>query len=328
MQRMILKIEDGVHSVEIPYYILGDLESHKSIFFSGGVHGDEINGVLAAKIALDVVKNYEDENKLDGKVIVIPVMNPSGFYLGKRVVSFDGKDLNRSFGKDITQNFSDLIAQKITEEIFMKTNMGVDFHDAGEGSILLPHVRIHIDDQHDCISCSRELGGYFGSKYILERKGNPHMLAVALKRSYNIPVITVEMGGDQYLEPGLEESISRGVRNMLIATGMVDEKPEIPEETYVINKRVILQSKYAGVLHLDVDIGDKVIEGEEIGNLYDPVSDRNLTIRSPKKGLIFSRWPNNLMPSGRTIISVVCFESNDAVTEVDMGDFAVKPYLI
>ena len=114
-----------------------------------------------------------------------------------RYVPIDGKDLNRCFGvHDNTQrSFSIAYADFLFETLYKTANHGIDIHDAGGRSALVPHPRIDSCEGMVCMNCGHEMAKWFDSKIVLEREGDPHMLAVYTKKTLGIPLMTVELGG-------------------------------------------------------------------------------------------------------------------------------------
>ena len=52
---------------------------------------------MAIEKFLEFAKTENISDKLAGKIIILPLLNPSGFSYSKRTVYEDNQDLNRSF---------------------------------------------------------------------------------------------------------------------------------------------------------------------------------------------------------------------------------------
>ena len=66
----------------------------KTLVVTAGVHGCEYVGIEA----LNRLKQELDPAALSGRVILLPLVNPEGFYQGsKQTIPADGKNLNRMF---------------------------------------------------------------------------------------------------------------------------------------------------------------------------------------------------------------------------------------
>ena len=72
--------------------IVGKAEG-KTLVVTAGVHGDEYVGIQAVRELLEELQ----PEKLNGRVIFVPVVNREGFYNGTYLVPEDGENLNRCF---------------------------------------------------------------------------------------------------------------------------------------------------------------------------------------------------------------------------------------
>ncbi len=78
--------------IDLPVFIYRSKVDGPVLLVSGGLHGDEINGI-------DAVKRMITDNMLKpkrGTVVAIPLINVYGFLSTSRTFP-DGRDLNRSF---------------------------------------------------------------------------------------------------------------------------------------------------------------------------------------------------------------------------------------
>ena len=182
--------------MRIPVFIAKGSNPGKTIFISAGIHGDEVNGIEVLHHFMSTIDPY----KLHGIVIFLPVLNPWGFREKSRYIPFDNKDLNRSFnqkGSSISFKIADSLMKKVIE----KCDFGIDLHD-GRTNILLPHPRIFRNDKSKFL---KELSHAFGTDIILEREGDPGMMAVEAFKTNKIPVMTIEVGGAMVIREDFKE---------------------------------------------------------------------------------------------------------------------------
>lgn len=302
-------------SLSVPYFEIKGISDGPTVFISAGMHGDEINGIFLVRKFLEWAEQSKLESTLKGRLFVLPVLNLSGFGLGKRYVAEDGKDLNRQFGKNSEESFSALIANGLLEEILSKCDMGIDFHDAGSGAVLLPHARIHITDKDECVSCSRALARVLGTQFILERRGFPSMMAVYMNNQLDKPVITVEIGGAKQLHSELIEIGMKCIRNFLITNNMIAGELIIPECQYILHSRTTIRASYSAIIQFKHKLGEWVEDGQEIASLYNPETARIEPLLATKAGVLFSVWPSNQVRKGVQICSIVNTRSRNMASE-------------
>lgn len=302
MNLQYLSVRFGDQSINIPYYHIKGTEKGPHIFLSGGMHGDEVNGIAGVHRFLQYAREHELEKTLKGQITVIPLLNPSGFMKMERKVRQDHVDLNRSFGIEEATNLAEAIAHELTEKLLKHCILGIDLHDAGGGTVLLPHTRVL---KHEEDGCTRGMGQLFGTQIVIEREGHPNMMAVALHRLHKVPVITVETGGAQTIFPELVEKSLQGVLNILIAYGLIEGDVKTAEKQYFLHKRLGVQATEAGLVQLDVELGDFVHVDQKIGTMYFPATQHETDLVSPLCGILFAKWHKSQIPKGKVIYAVL-----------------------
>lgn len=303
MKKHILKIEYDKFSNEIEYYTFKGNKEGSKMFISGGMHGNEINGIFAAKNIVDFLIQNNIEEKLSGEITVVPCLNPSGFVNKQRYVAEDNKDLNRSFGISSPTTYSEYHAKKLWDEIFLQCDYGIDFHDSGGNLVLLPHSRIHKTAVG--MNCSREMGQLFGTQIILERDGKKGMLAVELFKQLQKNILTIEIGGAQNIFYEYKDLAFEGVKNLLGYLKMYDFEINLPEKQYTLLHRFGISLDYSAMIAPKVGLGDKVHEGDLIANTYNPLTYTTEKITAPMTGFVLSRIFNNQVKQDETFISIL-----------------------
>jgi uncharacterized protein len=98
--------------IDLPVFIKRSKQEGPVVLISGGVHGDEINGIVTVKRMLE-----EDMfEPVKATLIFIPLVNVYGFLSNSRTFP-DGRDLNRSFPGSNKGSLASQIAHIITTEI-------------------------------------------------------------------------------------------------------------------------------------------------------------------------------------------------------------------
>ncbi len=305
IHRHELEVAFGGHSLSVPWFTVTGAADGPHAFVSGGMHGNEINGVVAVRKVLDACLAGGPLAKIRGQLTVIPVLNPSGFRKMQRYVAEDGKDLNRSFGIPNPTTLSEHLALELTEKIFRDCRFGIDLHDAGGSAALLPHCRVHTCDPSGCEAWTTSIGRLLGTRIIVQREGNEHMLATYLAKEHGIPVITVELGGAQQVFPRFQQDVLDGIVNILRGADMLPGEIRPPGRQFYLRDRYGIRVPEACEIQFSVQLGDSVHAGDKLGEIYYPLEHRAQPIVSPMCGFIFSLWQLNQAPAGQTIYSVL-----------------------
>ncbi|GAB4285390.1 MAG: succinylglutamate desuccinylase/aspartoacylase family protein [Candidatus Dojkabacteria bacterium] len=286
------------------FQLRADTDNGAHVVVSGGMHGDEVNGIYHVRKFIRWLNENDIKKKMRGRITILPILNISGFHNKSRYVTEDEADLNRTFGLVPTKSYSYTLANVLVEQVFSKATIIVDIHDSGSNNILVPHTRIHISDAENCVSCSRELAYIFGLEVNLERKGVKNMLAVHMKSKFNIPVLTVEIGGGQKIHHEYDDLALQGLKNILAFSGIIDERVVKPEKQYFVKLRAYYALEEAAVFDFKIRPGQKVRKGEVVGDLYYPIKQEISPLVSPEDGIIFSMSENNQGSAGEVIFSV------------------------
>src|SRR5438094_500240 len=88
----IVGLGDG-STLRVPVNVLFGAKSGPCLVLVAGIHGDEAEGILA----LAELWEELDVAAISGRVVIVPVANPSAFAAGRRCSPLDDLDLNRIF---------------------------------------------------------------------------------------------------------------------------------------------------------------------------------------------------------------------------------------
>ena len=263
------------------------------------MHGDEINGI-------EVIKNFMQEikpEKLHGTIIFLPILNPWGFRVKSRYIPFDNKDLNRCFNAR-GNSVSYKIAKTLINEVIRKCDFGIDLHD-GRVNLLLPHTRIFKKDK---CAYLKELSHAFGSEIILQREGERGMMAIESFNLHKIPILTIEVGGALVLREDFTAQVLSGLKNVLIYGGLIKGILDLPVRQFFLDDRLGYLAQMQGILHLDVELGDAVKKNQVIARIHNPISDKEIKIKSKNPGVVFSIRRDAVINKGESILSILHFK--------------------
>ena len=97
----------------------------KTLVVTAGVHGCEYVGIET----LNRLKKELDPIDLSGRIILLPLVNPEGFYMGsKQIIPADGQNLNRTFPGDPEGTFSSRLAKLLEETLYPEADFLIDLH--------------------------------------------------------------------------------------------------------------------------------------------------------------------------------------------------------
>jgi len=270
--------------IEVPIIIERAEKEGPTILVTGGIHGDEVNGVEIVRQI--VAKGY---NKPEcGMVICIPVVNIFGFLSQSRDFP-DGRDLNRVFPGTKRGSLASIFAYHLMKEIVPLADYCLDFHTGAANRFNAAQVRVSHGDEE-----SLELARIFGAPFIIQSKQRQKSYresAIKLGKK----VLLYEGGKSLDFNDTITEIGVRGALNVMSHLGIRNFDKELEEyqkhheinRPNVIEKSKWVRARYSGMFRSHAILGKLYDKGEVIGSISDPFGYFEKEIKAPNKGYIF-----------------------------------------
>lgn len=280
-------------NIDLPVRVIRGSRKGPVLLVTGGLHGDEINGI-------EIVRRMLHKNMLQpeaGTVIAIPLMNVYGFIQNVRGVP-DGKDINRSFPGVKGGSLAMLVAWTMMNEIIPKIDYGIDFHTGGASRTNFPQVRCVLD-----IEKNVELANAFAPPVILHSGLiEKSFRKAAYKKGKHI--LVYETGESLRLdEKGIEIGIN-GTMRVMKHLGMRSDAPAPPHITETYEKSSWVRARYAGIFKPKVESGDKVEVRQMLGSITDPFGNESFRIVSKHEGRVIGLNNNPVVHKGDAIFHI------------------------
>jgi predicted deacylase len=280
--------------IDLPIFIRSSKNDGPVVLISGGLHGDEINGVVTAK------KLLEDFDQglelLRGTLIIIPLVNIYGFLSNSRTFP-DGRDLNRSFPGSKKGSLASRIAYILNEEIIPQIDFGIDFHTGGRMLSNHPQVRVDFKDK-----MGLDLARAFGTHLIVNSKPIEKSFRKAAYQARK-HMLVFEGGESMRLDNyAIEEGIS-GTKRLLKSLGMLEFSPS-PQETITITKSEWIRARASGIFYSSVKLGDEVKKGQIIARISDPYGQVIVPVKAITNGHVIGLNNNPVINVGDAIVHI------------------------
>ena len=284
--------------IEVPIIVERAKEPGPTILITGGIHGDEINGVEIVRQI--VAKGYNKPEK--GMVICIPVVNIFGFLSQTRQFP-DGRDLNRVFPGSKRGSLASIFAYHLMKEIVPLADYCLDFHTGGADRFNAAQIRINEGDAE-----SLALAKTFGAPFIIQSKRREKSYrdaAISLGKK----VLLYEGGKSLHLDESITDTGINGALNVMQHLGIRDfteilnERPKtnstLPK---LIEKSKWIRAAYSGMFRSTAILGKLYEKGEAIGSISDPFGFFEKIIKAPAKGYVFCVNQAPIVNKGDAII--------------------------
>lgn len=285
--------------IEVPIIIERAKEPGPTILITGGIHGDEINGVEIVRRL--IANGYNKPEK--GMIICIPVVNVFGFLSLSREFP-DGRDLNRVFPGSKRGSLASIFAYHLMKEIVPHADYCLDFHTGGGDRFNAAQVRINEGDAE-----SLELAKIFGAPFILQSKQREKSYresAIKLGKK----VLLFEGGKSLDFNKSITQSGINGALNVMHHLGLRDFSKEIKKGSkkiispIIIEKSKWIRARYSGMFRTNAILGKLYNKGDKIGSISDPFGFFERDIKAPNKGYVFCINHAPIVNKGDAIIHI------------------------
>ena len=261
--------------MEIPVVVIRGDKKGPTVCLTGGVHGDELNGV-------EIVREVVDQTRargLSGTIVAVPIVNLHGFQTSSRYLP-DRRDLNRFFPGKARGNTASRIANELFEKVIKGCDKLIDLHTGSFHRSNLPQVRADLRNAENLA-----LAKAFGATVIVHNSGGKGTLRRAAQEA-GIPAIIYEAGEPMRFQA---QEIKRGiigVRNVLVNLGMLrGNRTSLGEQRTFFETRWV-RAERGGILVNEVRLGDDVREGDILGTITDPIRKAKSVVVSPYRGRV------------------------------------------
>lgn len=262
-------------NIDMPVHVFRAEEDGPVLLLTGGLHGDELNGV-------EIIRRMVAKEMLmpeKGSVIALPLVNVYGFIQNVRGLP-DGKDINRSFPGIKGGSLARLLAYTLMNQIVPKIDYGIDFHTGGAARANYPQIRCLLNNDKE-----RELAEAFNPPIAIHSS----LINKSFRKSAHSKgkhILVFETGeSTRFDEPGIKEGIN-GTLRLMKHLGMKDEAPKAEHETEFFHSTTWIRAKHAGLFQPKVELGQRVQKRQVLGYITDPYGSERFKASCPYDGRV------------------------------------------
>lgn len=277
--------------MSMPVVVINGKHPGPTVWLSGAVHGDELNGVEVVRRVLPRI----DQRTLRGAIIAVPVVNVFGFVEQSRYLP-DGRDLNRSFPGSARGSMASQLAALFMKEVVSQCELGIDLHTAASHRINAPQVRANLEDEQ-----TRELAVAFGTRFIIDaRLRDGSVRAAATKKG--IKVLLYEAGQIHRFDEAAIDAGVNGVLRVLQAIDMGTWDTPPAADTVEIRTTRWVRARRAGLMQMDAELGAEVKKGDVLGLISDALGNRATRVTATMDGHVIAINQNPLISQGDALV--------------------------
>lgn len=234
-----------------------------------GNHGDEYPGQVA-------ILRMCRETKLadvNGRLILIPCLNPPASKAMTRLSPLDGKNFNRCFPGKADGSASEMLADYLTTVLFPMSDIVIDMHTGGRSMDFVPCAHMHLvpdREQRRKMKAGTEAWNC-DLAFIYADVAGTGLLPAEAERQGKI-VITTEMGGGEVVPASVHRLTQSGVQNVLRHFGVLKGEV-VPRQKPVrwvqsVNRDDYRFAPESGMYESLVDLGADVAASQTVGQIH------------------------------------------------------------
>lgn len=268
--------------------IISNGKGNKRVCIVTGTHGDELEGQMVCYLVAKQLNEHLD--LLDGTVEIYPALNPLGIDTIQRGIPNFDLDMNRIFPGNPNGTMAEQTAHLIVEDL-KGADLVFDIHSSNLYLRETPQVRINVLNEEELVPLAQRLNIDFvwvhDAATVLEST-----LAHSLN-STGTKCLVAELGVGQRINHKMCNRLTLGIFNLMKDMGMW--KGEVDQS--LISKPIVckgdsvefLNAATSGIFITELKCGVVVAEGEEIGQIVEPMTGEVLSsVVSPVEGYMFT----------------------------------------
>lgn len=268
----------GDHLLPLTVFVGPECRPGRGLVAFGSNHGNEYEGPMAIKHLLSEVR-LED---VVGRIILVPVLNPSAFLAGQRESADDGVNLNRAFvdGAGKTPALAGIthrIAAFVREHIWPRVHVVLDLHSGGDVARFALCASFHPLDDADLSRQIEETARWFGVPLLMiYQNQTPGLLPSEAERLGKITVGT-ELGWGRAVQAEGVRYGRQGVRAAAIHHGQMrgtiepigHHRAGTQIKAAMVARECFTVAPFAGHYESLIECGQRVKRGDVVGLLHD-----------------------------------------------------------
>lgn len=257
--------------IGLPYIAVRGKKPGKTLWLHGQVHGDEINGIVAALNFMETL----DPATMSGNVVFTPTGNPQALDLRKKRNPYDDLDLDQCFPGSATGMISERLAYALFQEIEGTADFLINLHtmnplfDSKAYAVYKVHPQSTVTED-EVLKAIALFEPNVACRMRVEGTGElPGNIAGGLDYQClekNIPAFMLELGGGSRYEPVNVELAERGFARLASHLGILaPDTSYAPTSVRRVTKRGWVTFARGGIFVPEVTAGDTLQSGAVLG---------------------------------------------------------------
>jgi len=273
--------------------------SEPTVIITGANHGDEYEGPVAL---LNLI-NEISVDEIQGRVIMIPMMNYPAFRAGRRTSPIDNGNMNRVFPGRPDGSATEKIADYFSRYLLPLSDFVLDIHSGGRTLNFVPFAAAHVlQDKNQQAKCEAAMRAFCAPYSVMLLEIDASGMYDTEAEQQGKVFVSTELGGGGSTSAVTNEIAKSGIINFCIHAGVLNRTP-IKRKSINVDMpdgNCFITSEYSGLMELMADLGDIVKQGQELIRIHDVERTGVLPkiYQSPMDGILIGRHHPGLVEPG------------------------------
>lgn len=270
--------------VGLPLTVINGAQNGRTAVLTAGIHGCEYPAIWAAvSLAKEILPS-----EVCGQIIIVHLSNPQAFWQqASYVVPSDGKNLNRVFPGKMDGTLAERTAYFLLNEIIRRGDFYIDMHGGDQPEELIPYAYYPGSAGREIEAAAKEMAARLNVGYMV--KSDAVSGAYNQAALFGIPSLLIERGCLGECRPEDVAAYKQDILNILRYQAVLRGVPNIHRAADV-QAAVYLYSDVSGCWRCLVKAGEKVRQGQTVGEVYDVYGNLIKEYRAPSSGIVLYRW--------------------------------------
>lgn len=299
----------GWATVFLPVVVVKNGDGPTALLF-GGNHGDEYEGPTTL---LNLARELQPA-QVQGRVILLPMLNRPAVEAGTRLSPLDGRNMNRAFPGQRNDTVTGVIAHYVTNVLFPLADLVVDIHSGGRSAHFLPSVNMHrVPNETQMREMVRAAKAWGAPWVFIYRDVGGEGLLPGYAEALGKTTLGTEVGSASQYGAGILALTYRGVKNVLRLYGILDDgqpisAPDTPPQVVAADERDdYIMAPVSGIFEPFREMEEWLEAGEAVGQVHlveQPFADP-VPVVARTSGMLISRRAFPLTRQGDCVATLV-----------------------
>ena len=266
-EKICCELDMAGSSHKLPLAIINGQEDGKTFLLTASIHGFEYPGIQAAA---ELIREL-DPAEISGVVVIIPVVNTSGFYGRNPYICPDDeyhRNLNKVGPDHPDGSFAERLIYFLEEEFAKKSDFHLDLHSGDATEKLLRFCAIGNSPDEETKEFVHNIIHHLDFDYHTQSGGSTEFYNCSARYA-GIPSMMFECGGNGTWAREEVEFEKKSIRRIMQMLDILPGKPDHNPNVKCITRQAWVECGATGFFYAFCNVGDEIEEGQKIYEIRD-----------------------------------------------------------